>query len=57
MSGEISWTTPNEAWRFSLWAKNITNEAVVQTLRPGVLGTDAIYDRPREIGIGATFRF
>ena len=56
-SGEISWTTPNEAWRFSLWAKNITNEAVVQTLRPGVLGTDAIYDRPREIGIGATFRF
>ncbi|MDB5698678.1 MAG: hypothetical protein JWN69_1482 [Alphaproteobacteria bacterium] len=56
-SSEISWTTPSEAWRFSLWAKNITNEAIAQTLRPGVLGTDAIYDRPREIGIGATFRF
>lgn len=56
-SGEVSWTTPDEAWRFSLWAKNITNEAYVQTLRPGALGTDAIYERPRQVGIGAAFHF
>ena len=57
ISGEMSWTSPDEAWRFSLWAKNITNEAYVQTLRPGALGTDAIYERPRQVGIGAAYRF
>ncbi len=57
ISGELAWTTPDEAWRFSLWGRNITNEAILQNLRPGAFGTDGIYDRPREIGIGASFRF
>lgn len=57
LSGEMSWTSPNEAWRFSIWAKNITNEAYVQTLRPGALGTDAIFERPRQVGLGAAYRF
>ncbi|MDB5699120.1 MAG: TonB-dependent receptor [Alphaproteobacteria bacterium] len=57
ISGEISWTTPDEAWRFSLWGRNLTNEAIIQNLRVGSVGTDAIYDRPREVGVGASFRF
>jgi iron complex outermembrane receptor protein len=57
VSGELAWTTPNEAWRFSLWGRNLTNEAILQNLRPGAFGTDGIYDRPREIGVGASFRF
>lgn len=56
-SGEVSWTAPGEAWRFSLWAKNITNVAVFQTLRPGALGTDAIFDQPREVGLGVVYKF
>ncbi len=57
ISGELAWTTPDEAWRFSLWGRNLTNEDILQNLRPGGLGTDAIYDRPREVGVGASFRF
>lgn len=57
ISGELSWTTPNEAWRFSIWARNLTNETIIQTLRVGPFSTDAVYDRPREVGLGASFRF
>ena len=57
LSAEISWTTPDESLRFSLWGNNLTNAAVFQQIRPGALGTDVIYERPRRIGIGAEYRF
>lgn len=57
MSGEVAWTTPDKAWRFSLWARNITNVAILQQIRPGTLDTDGVYDRPRSIGLGASFHF
>jgi len=56
-SGEISWTTPDEKWKFSIWAKNITNEAVYQQIRPAAYGTDAFLEAPRRIGVGAEFKF
>jgi iron complex outermembrane receptor protein len=56
-SGEISWTTPNERWRFSLWGKNITNAAVFQQIRPGALSADGFEEAPRRVGIGAEFKF
>ena len=56
-SGEISWTTPDEHWRFTLFAKNITNEAVAQQIKPGAPSTDVFFEPPRRIGIGAELRF
>jgi iron complex outermembrane receptor protein len=57
LSGEISWTTPDEQWRFSLWATNLTNEKVAQQIRPSALGTDILYEKPRVVGIGAQYKF
>lgn len=57
LSAEVSWTTADESLRLSLWGNNLTNAAVFQQIRPGALGTDVIYERPRRIGIGAEFRF
>ena len=56
-SGDISWTTADERWRFSLWATNITNADVYQEVRPGALTTDTIFEMPRRIGIGAEVKF
>jgi iron complex outermembrane receptor protein len=56
-SGEISWSTPDERWKFSLWGKNITDAVVLQQLKPGALSTDALYEAPRRIGVGAEYRF
>jgi len=56
-NAQVSWTTPNERWRFNLWVTNLTNEKVWQTLRPGALSTDGFYEQPRKIGVGAEVRF
>lgn len=57
LNGEVGWTTPDEAWRFSLWATNITDAEVYQQLQPGGPATTAIYQKPRVIGIGAQVSF
>lgn len=56
-NAQVSWTTPNERWRFNLWVTNLTNEKVWQTLRSGALSTDGFYEQPRKIGVGAEVRF
>ena len=56
VSGEISWTTAEDL-RFSLWATNLTNAKVAQQIRPGVPGTDILYEKPRVVGVGAEYRF
>jgi iron complex outermembrane receptor protein len=57
VNGSIGWTTPDERWRFSVWATNLTNEKVWQTLRPGAFGTDGFYEQPRKVGVGVEVRF
>jgi iron complex outermembrane receptor protein len=57
VNGQVFWMTPDERWRFSIYATNITNEAVWQTLRPGALSTDGFYEKPREVGVGVEIRF
>ena len=37
LSGELSWTTENGDWRFSVWGQNLLNKAVVQQMRVGTL--------------------
>lgn len=56
-NGEISWTNRGETWRVSLWSRNITNATVAQAIRVGAFGTDAVYERPRSVGIGASYNF
>lgn len=57
VSGEVSWTTPNDRIRFSVWGSNLTNAKVAQQIRQGALATDILYEKPRTIGIGAELRF
>lgn len=57
VSSEISWTTADEAWRFSLWTNNLTNAKVYREIRAGALGTDVSYEQPRRVGIGASYKF
>jgi iron complex outermembrane receptor protein len=57
VSGEIAWTSDGERFRLTLFGTNLTNAKVAQMLRPGSLGTDQFYERPRRIGIGAEMRF
>lgn len=56
-NASVSWSTPNDKLKFSVWATNLTNRAVFQTIRPGGLGTDGFYEQPRRIGIGVEGRF
>lgn len=49
----IWWQPESEKWKIGLWATNLTNEKVLQTIRPGALSTDGFYEQPRKIG--ATF--
>lgn len=53
----VSWTTPDEKWRFSLTGQNLTNAKVANLLRSGAFGTDIIYDQPRRVLVGAEVRF
>lgn len=57
VSGEISWTPGTEGLRLSLWVTNLTNAKVAQQVRPSPLGTDALYEKPRVIGVGAQYKF
>lgn len=52
-NASLSWTPENENWKVAVWATNLTNEKVFQTMRPGPLSNDGFYEQPRKIG--ATF--
>lgn len=57
LSGELSWTAPNENLRFTLWATNLTNEKVFREIRNGPLTADVTYETPRRVGVGASVKF
>ncbi|QGN56300.1 TonB-dependent receptor [Novosphingobium sp. Gsoil 351] len=57
INAEISWKTADEKFRFSLWTTNLTNEKIIQEVRPGALGTDLRYELPRRIGAGVEVTF
>lgn len=56
-TAELAWTTADEAWRFSIWANNITNEKIYREIRTSGVSADATYEQPRKIGIGAAYKF
>lgn len=53
----IGWTPKSENWKVSVWATNLTNEKVFQTIRPGALSTDGFYEQPRKIGATVEVKF
>jgi iron complex outermembrane receptor protein len=57
VNGQIAWTTPDEAWKFTLWTTNLFNAKVYQQMRPSALATDTLYEQPRRVGIGAEMHF
>lgn len=56
-SGQAWWETTDGKFRFSLWARNITNEAVLQQGRVNALAADALFEEPRSFGVGIATRF
>jgi iron complex outermembrane receptor protein len=57
VSGQLSWTTPDDHLKYSLWVTNLTNEKAAQQIRQGALATDILYEKPRIIGVGVEYRF
>lgn len=56
-NASVSWMPENERFKIGLWVTNLTNEKVLQTIRPGALGTDGFYEQPRKVGLSAEVRF
>lgn len=56
-NASVSWTPSSENWKASLWVTNLTNEKVLQTVRPGAFSTDGFYEQPRKIGVSFEVRF
>ena len=57
VNGQFSYSLLDDALKLSLWATNLTNARVLQTVRPGALATDGFYEPPRRIGVGVETRF
>jgi iron complex outermembrane receptor protein len=56
-NASISFAPTGDRWKFSLWATNLTNEKVFQTIRVGAQATDGFYEQPRKVGVSAELRF
>lgn len=56
-NASIFWTPESEGWKASLWVSNLTNEKVLQTIRPGAFSTDGFYEQPRKIGVSFEVQF
>jgi len=56
-NASIFWTPDSGAWKASVWVTNLTNEKVLQTIRPGTFSTDGFYEQPRKIGVSFEVRF
>ncbi len=56
-NASVFWTPDSGAWKASLWVTNLTNEKVLQTIRPGAFSTDGFYEQPRKVGVSFEVRF
>lgn len=55
---EISWRpAPDSAIRLFADVRNLTDERVINFIRPSAFVTDVVYDQPRRIGAGFEFSF
>jgi len=56
-NASVSWMPESERFKIGLWVTNLTNEKVLQTIRPGALSTDGFYEQPRKVGVSLEARF
>ncbi|HRE42370.1 MAG TPA: TonB-dependent receptor [Terricaulis sp.] len=56
VNGEISWTTPDERYRFALWGRNLLDEEKLLYLAAAQFDL-AIYDEPMTYGISISANF
>lgn len=56
-NASVSWAPSRQDWKASVWITNLTNNAVLQTIRPGSFSTDGFYEQPRKIGASFEVRF
>lgn len=56
-NAEISLTTLDERYRFSLWGKNLTDEDVFQQMLPSTSGDIVSYERPLTYGVSVSANF
>ena len=56
-NGRITWVLPGEVFRLSVWADNITDERNAVYANQGGPHDVFAFDRGREFGLGAEFRF
>ncbi|HVY84893.1 MAG TPA: TonB-dependent receptor, partial [Caulobacterales bacterium] len=56
LNGELSWTTPDDRYKFALWGRNLTDETKLLYLTAAQFDL-AIYDEPRTWGVSVTANF
>jgi iron complex outermembrane receptor protein len=56
LNGELSWTTPDDRFKFALWGRNLTDETKLLYLAAAQFDL-AIYDEPRTYGVSITTNF
>lgn len=57
LAGEIFFELPSKHVRFSIWADNLTNTTILDSVVTVVQGDIVQYNRPRRIGVGANVKF
>ncbi len=56
LNGELSWSTPDDRYKFALWGRNLTDETKLLYLAAAQFDL-AIYDEPRTYGVSVTANF
>lgn len=57
LDAQLNWTLPNGDVRFTIWGKNLTNDAYQVAAVPNVLSDLVVYGPPRQFGITAAYEF
>ncbi len=57
VDAELSWTTPDDAVRVSLWGQNLTDEVYAQALSASGTSDLITMARPRTVGVKLSFDF
>jgi iron complex outermembrane receptor protein len=57
LNASASYTLPGDRLTFTVYGTNLTDEAIIQQGSPTVNVDQVTYERPREVGVRADFRF
>jgi iron complex outermembrane receptor protein len=57
VNGNISYTTPDERWRASIWGNNIFDETYLAGVLISATATAVTYSRPATYGVRLEYMF